>query len=145
VLHERTVTTETQLREKLRKIEALFAGAATHGERSAAQAAMLRVRGRIADMRASEGASEIQFTLSDTWSRKLFLALARRYGLEPYRYPRQRQTTVILRTSRAFIDLVLWPEFRELNETLRSYLNEVTLRVIREEVHADTADAIELS
>jgi hypothetical protein len=38
------VTTEQQLREKLRKIAALFEGAATSGERQAAAAAMERLR-----------------------------------------------------------------------------------------------------
>jgi hypothetical protein len=38
------MSTESQLREKLRKIEALFAGAGTAGERLAAEAALERVR-----------------------------------------------------------------------------------------------------
>jgi hypothetical protein len=41
---------ETQLRDKLRKIEALFAGAGTAGERDAAEAALHRVRDRLAEM-----------------------------------------------------------------------------------------------
>ena len=41
---------ESQLREKLRKIEALFAGAGTAGERLAAEAALLRVRERLTEL-----------------------------------------------------------------------------------------------
>ena len=41
------MSTESQLREKLRKIEALFAGAGTSGERMAAEAALERVRARV--------------------------------------------------------------------------------------------------
>jgi hypothetical protein len=41
---------EFQLREKLRKIEALFAGAGTAGERLAAEAALERVRARLAEL-----------------------------------------------------------------------------------------------
>jgi hypothetical protein len=41
------MSTESQLREKLRKIEALFAGAGTAGERLAAEAALERVRARL--------------------------------------------------------------------------------------------------
>ena len=37
---EGRMSTESQLREKLRKIEALFAGAGTTGERLAAEAAL---------------------------------------------------------------------------------------------------------
>ena len=41
---------ESQLREKLRKIEALFAGAGTIGERLAAEAALERVRERLTEL-----------------------------------------------------------------------------------------------
>jgi len=135
---------ETQLREKLRKIEALFAGAGTQGERTAAGAALARVRARLATLQRSEPAVEMQFSLADQWSRRLFLALCRRYGLEPYRLYRQRMTTVMLKVPKAFVDQVLWPEFEELNAALWQYLNAVTLRVIREEVHRDAGEAAEM-
>jgi tRNA nucleotidyltransferase (CCA-adding enzyme) len=44
-----------------------------------------------------------------------------------------------------FVDQVLWPEFQELNKALTQYLNEVTTRVIREEVHRDTSEAAEVT
>jgi hypothetical protein len=136
---------DSRLREKLRKIEALFADAGTEGERLAAEAALARIRGRLAEAGRQEAATEIQFSVTDQWSRHLFLALCRRYGLEPYRYPRQRRSTVMLRAPRPFIDQVLWPEFTELEAELRSYLQEVTLRVIREDVYSDTSDASEVA
>lgn len=40
------MNSESQLREKLRKIEALFVGAGTAGERLAAEAALQRVRAK---------------------------------------------------------------------------------------------------
>jgi hypothetical protein len=132
---------ETQLREKLRKIEALFAGAGTVGERMAAGAALARVRARLTSLQRSEPAVEMQFSLADQWSRRLFLALCRRYGLEPYRLYRQRLTTVMLKVPKSFVDQVLWPEYQELNAALWQYLNAVTLRVIREEVHRDAGKA----
>ena len=82
--------------------------------------------------------------MADQWSRRLFLALARRYGLAPYRYRRQRLTTVMVRVPRGFIDQVLWPEFQELNKALVHYLNEVTLRIIHDEVHGDASEAAEV-
>jgi hypothetical protein len=51
----------------------------------------------------------------------------------------------MVRAPRGFIDGVLWPEFRELCRTLQSYLHQVTLRIIREEVHADASEAPEVS
>jgi len=136
---------DARLREKLHKIEALFAGAGTEGERLAAEAALARVRARLADIERSEKPTEFQFSVPDTWSRHLFLALCRRYGISPYRYPRQRRSTVVLRAPRRFVEDVLWPEFRELDAELRAYLQEVTLRMIREEVYADTSEAPEVA
>jgi hypothetical protein len=138
------MTTESQLREKLRKIEALFAGAGTAGERDAAEAARARVRAKLEAMGRKDPPIELQFTMADQWSRLLFTALSRRYGLEPYRYRRQRRTTVMLRVPKGFVDQILWPEFAELDELLRLYLHEVTSKLIRETVHADTSEAAEV-
>ena len=138
------MSTDSQLREKLRKIEALFAGAGTAGERLAAEAALERVRARLAELGRRDPPIEMQFSLSDQWSRHLFLALCRRYGLKPYRYHRQRRNTVMVRAPKGFIHDVLWREFTELNAALQAYLQEVTLRVIREEVFADASEAQEV-
>ena len=43
------MTNEDELRDKLRKIEALFAGAKTHGEKEAAGAAAQRIRARLGE------------------------------------------------------------------------------------------------
>lgn len=136
---------QTQLREKLRKLEALFAGAGTPGEKQAAEAGLERIRARLAELEQSDPAIEMQFSLPDLWSRKLFLALCRRYGLKPYRLARQRATTVMLRVPKKFVDQVLWPEYRELSSELARYLDEVTTRLIREEVHRDTSEAPDVS
>src|SRR5450631_1601525 len=104
------MSTESQLRDKLRKIEALFAGAGTAGERMAAEAALARVRARLAEFGERDAPIEMQFSMSDQWSRRLFAALARRYGLKPYRLPRQRRNTVMIRAPQGFVDQVLWPE-----------------------------------
>jgi len=41
----------------------------------------------------------------------------------------------------SFVDETLWPEFQELDETLRSYLEEVTNRVISTSIYADSSEA----
>jgi hypothetical protein len=138
------MTSESQLREKLRKIEALFAGAGTTGERLAAEAALQRVRARVEELARNDPPIEQQFSLPDQWSRHLFLALCRRYGLRPFRYRRQRRNTVMVRASRRFVDQVLLPEFSELEKALQIYLHEITLRLIREEIYDDTSDAQEV-
>jgi hypothetical protein len=137
------MTTERELREKLRKIAALFEGATTAGERDAAAAASKRVLAALGAAEKVESAIEMQFGLSDRWSRLLFTALCRRYQLKPYRYPRQRYTTVVVRAPRTFIDNTLWPEYLEIKAALDSYLNEATERIIREEVFGDAEEAEE--
>jgi hypothetical protein len=138
------MSTESQLREKLRKIEALFAGAGTSGERLAAEAALERVRARLTELGRKDPPVERQISVPDQWSRRLLLALCRRYGIEPYRYHRQRRNTLMVRAPRDFFDQVLWPEFTELDRELQAYLHEVTLRVIREDVYADASEAKEV-
>ena len=128
------MTTEAQLREKLRKIYALFEGATTPGEREAAAAAIGRVRQALAAAEPREQPVEYKFALPDRWQRRLFTALCRRHGLEPYRYKGQRYTTVMLRAPASLVNGVLWPEFREIKQVLDEYLNEATERIIREEV-----------
>lgn len=132
---------EAALLEKLRKIEALHAGATTPGERVAATFAAERIRQRLADWRRLERDIEMQYSLPDPWTRKLFIALCRRYGLEPFRHPRQRSSTVCVRAPEPFHKNTLWPQFRALSEALRKHLSDITDHVIRVAVHEDTGDA----
>ena len=139
------MTDISALKDKLRKIEALFAGAATSGEKAAAGAAAERIRAQLVERAAREATIEMKFSLPDPWSRSLFIALCRRYGLKPFRYARMRQQTIILRAPRSFLDAVLWPEFQELHAALTAYLTEITDKIIREEVFGDASDADEVA
>jgi len=131
---------ESGLIDKLRKIEALFANAGTDGERAAAGSARDRIRERLERLERVETPTEYRFSLGDPWSNALFTALARRYGLKPYRYRGQRKTTVMLKATRTFVDETLWPEFCQADATLRQYLQDVTQRVIAQAVSGDFAD-----
>jgi hypothetical protein len=126
--------------EKIRKVEALFARAASDGERQAAGAAIDRLRARLD---AAEPEEEFQFTLPDPWKRQMFLALARRLGLRPYRRPRQRQSTIMLRLTRKMVDQTLWPQYCELSKILHDYLAETTREIITRAVHGDVSEAPE--
>jgi hypothetical protein len=137
------MTTQPQLREKLRKLTARFEDATTVGERQAAAAAMQRVRQALEAAIKTQPPPETKFSLPDPWQRRLFWALCRRYGLEPYRYRGQRYSTVVVRAPRAFVDQTLWPEYLALSEALRAYLNEATEGIIREEVYQDAGEAAE--
>ena len=135
---------EERLRATLRKIEALYAAAGTQGEKVAAGAAAERLRRRFEKTRDEEASEEFRFSISDPWSRQLFVALCRRYGLRPFRYSRMHRQSVVVQGPRSFVDGILWPEFEELSVALTSHLGEITDRIIREEVHASTQDAEEV-
>lgn len=62
---------EALLREKLRKLEALFAGAGTPGEKQAAEAGLERIRAHLTELQRNDPPVEMQFSLPDVWSRKL--------------------------------------------------------------------------
>jgi hypothetical protein len=51
--------------------------------------------------------------------------------------------SVVIKAPRSFVEQVLWPEFHDLSSALSNYLAEITEKLIREEVHRDTADAEE--
>jgi hypothetical protein len=130
---------EAGLKEKLRAIEALFSGAATEGERDAAERARQRIMTRLREM-VAERQVEWQFSL-DRWSYDLLVALARRYGLEPYRYRRQRYSTLIVKASERFLKETFLPEYDAMSKTLHEHLTAVTKRVVAEVLNADKREA----
>ncbi len=138
------MTVEPDMIEKMKKIEALFARAGTDGERLAAEAAIDRIKKRIELCQQIDPPVEYKFSLDNTWSRRLFIALLRRYDIEPYRRYRQRRTTVMAKVSKLFVDQTLWPEFTALNGALQAHLDEITNSVISEAIFANGGDIEEM-
>lgn len=139
-----TAFDEATLIEKLRALEALHAGATTEGERAAAASGRERILERLRAIAVTDPPVEYKFTMADLWSRRVFIALLRRYGITPYRYRGQRHTTVMARVSKRFVDETLWPEYQAFSDTLRSYLDQVTERVVGEVLNVDTSDVAEV-
>jgi hypothetical protein len=131
---------ETRLLEKLRAVEALHARPGSAGEREAAGAARERILGRLSELAASDPAVEHQFSMPDLYARSVFVALLRRYGIRPYRYKRQRYTTVMAKMPRRFLEETLWPEFEALSQMLHEHLSEVAVRMVGEVIHADVSE-----
>ncbi len=134
---------EAALLDRLAKIEALHAGTTYDGERAAAEMARDRIRALLDEMQAKGPDEEYKFRMADAWSRRLFLALLRRYGLKPYRYRGQRYTTVMVRAPKTFVDETLWPEFQEFSSVLQEYLSEVTDKVISDVLQQSPDDEID--
>jgi hypothetical protein len=133
--------TREEIIAKIRKVEALFGGSEFAGEINAAASALERLNAQLATV--PEEKIEFQLSLPDPWKRQLFLALARRHGLFPYRKSRQRHATVMLRDTPSHMNQVLWPEFLELSKLLHSYLDEATRDIITRGVHGDLSEASE--
>lgn len=131
---------EQLLIAKLRKIEALFTRPGSDGERQAAKNASERIRARLAALEDREPAIEYRFTLADTWSRSLFIALLRRHGLKPYRYHGQRRTTIMVKVAKTYVDNTLWPEFEQFQAVLHEHFATVVNRVIRQALGEAEAD-----
>ena len=132
---------EARLIDRLRLIESVFSGATTEGERIAAERARSRILERLKLWEKEDPAMEYRFSMADMWSRKVFVALLRRYGIRPYRYSGQRRTTVMARLPAGFVDEMLMPAFQEISDTLRSYLTEITDRVVHQVIHQDSSEA----
>lgn len=133
--------TREELIEKILKVEALFSGTDSPGEKQAAGSALERLKAQLAA--APEPAVEFKIKIDDPWKRQLFVALCRRNQLHPYRLPRQRRTTIMVRTTRSMLDRILWPQFLELSNLLHAYLDEATQDIIARSVHGDLSEAEE--
>jgi hypothetical protein len=132
---------EDQLRERLRKVEALCFGATSAGERGAAGEAAKRLKAKLDEAARLDPPVEMKFSLPDEWSVQLFIALCRRYGVRPFRYARQRRTTIMVRAPRRFFDTVVWRQFSDLHTDLWIHFQQTTERLIKDAICADTRDA----
>ena len=130
------------IRVRLAKLEALFARGATAGERAAAGAALERLQARLdrGGQPADEPETEVQSSLPDVWSVRLFVALCRKHGVTPYRYPRQRRTTVMIRVRKAAFEQTIAAEFRELHRELTTYFGEMVNHLIANVMKSDGDD-----
>jgi hypothetical protein len=72
---------EDQLRERPRKVEALYFGATSAGEREAAGAAAERLKAKLDEAARLDPPVEMKFSLPHEWSVRLFIPLCRRYGV----------------------------------------------------------------
>jgi len=135
--------TEQELIQKLEKIERLFAGATSDGERGAAANARDRMQAKLEKTRQNteEPFIEYQFSMNDMWTRKLFTALLRSYGIKPYRYKRQRYTTVVAKVQQSFLDKTIWPEYQALSKVLKEYISNITEKVIHDHIFKDASEA----
>lgn len=132
---------EELLKEKLKKIEALFSKTNFTGEKNAAKEAIKRIKDQLNEFSKKEQKTEFRFAIHNKFSRQLFTALCRRYGVKPYRHSRQHRTSIMVRETPSFVNNILFAEFKELDKVLTSYLDKLTTKIIKEEIHHDVSEA----
>jgi len=116
----------TDLLERIKKIEALINGATTAGEKNAAISAKDRLLKKQPNLEIHQNLEEYSLYTSDSWHKKLLIAICRKYGVMPYRYKRQKYTTVMVRINQDFLNNVLWPEYLEYSKHLEKLVEEIT-------------------
>jgi hypothetical protein len=99
------------LADKIRKVEALLARAATEGEKQAAFLARQRLV-----QKADQSAIEYTVSNGSHWKKRLFVAICSKHGVKTYRYKGQKHTTAMVRVTKGFMDLILWPEYKQYAE-----------------------------
>ncbi|MCB9298570.1 MAG: hypothetical protein H6559_36470 [Lewinellaceae bacterium] len=114
------------LLERIKKIESLILGAKTEGEKQAAIFAKERILKKYPELEIHKNPKEYALYTQDNWHKKLLLAICRKYGVKPYRYYRQKYTTVMVRINEDFLNKVLWKEYLEYSELLGKLVEEIT-------------------
>ncbi|MBW6496102.1 MAG: hypothetical protein K0B16_16400 [Burkholderiaceae bacterium] len=137
-----TMNNHEDIRDKLAKLEALFARGATAGERAAAGAALGRMQARLdlTGTKVAEPEIELQYILPDVWAVRVFVALCRKHDMKPYRYPRQRRTTVMVRARKHDFERTIAAEFQNLHRELARYFDEMVNHLIADVMKSDGDD-----
>lgn len=135
---------DNKLRDKLRKLEALYAKTQFEGEKEVASEAIQRLKEKLREYQSQEVLREYKFSITERWSRHLFIALCRRYSIKPYRYYRQKRSSIMVKAPKRFIDEVLYPEFNALDHELFLHISKITMDIIKTEIYDDTSEILEL-
>lgn len=111
---------------KIKKIEALINGAQTDGEKNAAISAKDRILKKYPELNIHKDTLEYSLRTPDSWHKKLLVAICQKYELKPYRYKRQKYTTVMVKVNEDFLNKVVWKEYLEYSDHLEKLINTIT-------------------
>lgn len=131
---------EDALVEQLHQIERqLVAGAAVGTE---------ACRAELAAWRKREPDQEFRVSMPTPTAQRVLVGWCHRYGLTPYRKPRQRETTICVRVPRGFMQEVMWPRVDAMAHVIDQAAADAARRVVERWSGAslaehDPADAME--
>jgi hypothetical protein len=123
---------EIGLIDKLQKIQALYLGAMTPGERAAAAQAMTNIQNKLENYKQQDRVTEWKFGVNNYFEKRLLKAILNKYGIDSYRYHGQRHTTLNAKASDSMINKVIWPQYQEMSKVLRDHFDKLTNEVIKE-------------
>lgn len=99
---------DANISTKLQKIEALYEGAKTLGERESAFNAKKRLVKKIYQNKTT---STYRFTIQDKQSAEKLIRILKQYDIKGSKRRRTDETTVLAKISSDLIDNVIWPEY----------------------------------
>ncbi len=132
---------EHDLVMRMRQVEADLAPAPTPlADGQPGPDARQRIAMRREAIEQTDPPMEHHFQVKDAAERRLLAALLRRYGLTPYRYPRQGENDLMVRMSLSFEDELLHPIRAALQREWAAFRLAAMERVAAEALHWDTSD-----
>lgn len=123
--------------DKIQKIQALIDSTSSDGERLAAELAKQRLQQKIDDRPI-----EYKVTSHSAWEKKIFLAICKKNGLNPYRYSKQKYTTTMVRVSKSIMDEVLWPQYNKYTDLLGELVEGISSEIIENIYAGDKEETI---
>jgi hypothetical protein len=113
-----------RLREEEERVAVSLVGASGQTDPGGAIREVLLRRRREGDVDI-----RVKVTVPDGLMRGLFMTLCARYGVQPYRRPRQRESTLMVEAPERFLEDVLLPLFRACGDIVQNeiyaWLNEL--------------------
>lgn len=127
--------------ERIKKVEALIDWAKSVWEKNAAIAARERILKKYPELDIKNNIIEYTIKTQDFWHKKLFVAICRKYNIKPYRYYRQKYTTVTIKINEIFLNEVLWKEYLEYSKILEELVWWITDELINK-IHEEEEEEV---
>lgn len=113
---------EDALVKKLRELERELAGSGEVGVEAC--------RAELAAWRAREPDQEFRVSVPTPTAQRVLLGWCKRYGLTPYRTPRQRKTTICIRVPNGFMNEVMWPRVEAMAHVIDEATADAAERIV---------------
>jgi hypothetical protein len=113
---------EDALVEALHKIERTLARGGAVGTEAC--------RAELAGWREREPDHEFRMSVPTPTAQRVLVGWCHRYGLTPYRTPRQRQTTICVRVPRGFMNEVMWPRVEAMSDVIDDAATDAARRIV---------------